>query len=102
MQVPAATAVTETPPVLAYGGAVPRQFGWIVAPGANGTSTPAGPAASICALSSGVSQSGLGCGSVVSVPPVLSDAAAGASPVPQTSVSAATTKSSLRTSILLL
>src|SRR5438067_248984 len=76
MQVPAATALTETPSVPAYGGAVPRQFGWIVVPLANETSTPLVPAATIFASSSLVSHAGRGCGSVLSVPSALAPAAA--------------------------
>ena len=51
MQVPADTALTETPSVPAYGGAVPRQFTSSASSGASGTSTPFGPAATICASS---------------------------------------------------
>src|SRR4051794_38115181 len=64
MQVPAETALMETPSVPAYGGDAPMQFGWSVAAG---TSTPRGPALTICALSSGVSQLGLGRSSVLGV-----------------------------------
>jgi len=63
MQVPALTAVVETPSVSTYGGAVPRQSGFTVASG-RAISTPFGPAATICASSSSVSQAGFGRSSV--------------------------------------
>src|ERR687886_749991 len=67
MQVPALTAVTETPVGLTYGGAVPRQSGLTVASGpasGSGISSPCGPAATIFAWRSSVSQVGRGRSSV--------------------------------------
>src|SRR3954454_20800182 len=78
MHVPAETAVAETPSVPACGGAVPRQFGSIAAllllpePLSRRTSTPFDPAARILASRSGVSQPGLGCGSVMTSPELVS------------------------------
>src|SRR5256714_15233845 len=95
MQVPALTAVTETPDGLAYGGAVPRQSGLTVASGpasGSGISSPCGPAATIFAWSSSVSHEGRGRSSVRA-------SSARATPAPTTSNAAATrpaTVSSLR------
>src|SRR2546423_7812616 len=86
MQVPALTAVTETPDGLAYGGAVPRQSGLTVASGwasGSGISSPCGPAATIFAWSSSVSQVGRGRSSVRTP-------SARATPAPTTSSIAAT------------
>src|SRR3954453_5359432 len=94
MHVPAETAVAETPSVPACGGAVPRQFGSIAAPLlpppppplSKRTSTPFDPAARILASRAGVSQFGLGGGSVVPAPePVSATAAPG--PAPRTNAS---------------
>src|SRR5256885_8358913 len=81
MHVPAETAVAETPSVPTCGGAVPRQLGWIVVPLSKRTSTPFDPAARIFASRSEVSQLGLGCGSVLTSPELVSATAAlGAAP----------------------
>src|SRR3954470_19519734 len=87
MHVPAETAVAETPSVPACGGAGPRQLGSIavlLAPPvrvSKRTSTPFDPAARIFASRSGVSQPGLGCGSVVTPPELVAGTAAlGAAP----------------------
>src|SRR5207244_13624142 len=90
MQVPAATAVTETPEVPTNGGAYPRQLtsGTLVGfPSA--TSTPFVPLATIFASSTGVSHDGFGSGSVVAVsaaaPSAPTSASAAASPTSLTS-----------------
>src|SRR3954466_5359644 len=92
MHVPAETAVAETPSVPACGGAVPRQFGSIVVPLllpeplSKRTSTPFDPAARILASRSGVSQAGLGCGSVLTSPELVA-ATAALGPAPRTAAS---------------
>src|SRR3954452_19844889 len=93
MHVPAETAVAETPSVPACGGAVPRQFGSMVGPLlppppplSKRTSTPFDPAARILASRSGVSHVGLGCGSVVTSPELVS-ATAAPGPAPRTHAS---------------
>src|SRR3954468_4570523 len=94
MHVPADTAVAETPSVPACGGAVPRQFGSIAAlllpppppPLSKRTSTPFDPAAMILASRSGVSQAGLGCGSVLTSPELVA-ATAALGPAPRTNAS---------------
>src|SRR3954454_16589929 len=102
MHVPAETAVAETPSVPACGGAVPRQLGSIAvllappAPFSKRTSTPFDPAARIFASRSGVSQPGLGCGSVTTSPELVA-ATAVPGPAPRTNASSrpATTNSFL-------
>src|SRR4051794_24905968 len=106
MHVPADTAVAETPSVPACGGAVPRQFGSIAAlllpppppPLSKRTSTPFDPAARILASRSCVSQPGLGCGSVMT-PPELVSATAAPGPAPRTNTS---TRPAPTTSFLML
>src|ERR687886_2204921 len=86
MQVPALTAVMERPDVPTNGGAVPRQSGLTVASGpasGSGISSPCGPAATIFAWSSSVSQVGRGRSSVRA-------SSARATPAPTTSSAAAT------------
>src|SRR5436305_5176809 len=86
MHVPAETDVAETPSVPACGGAVPRQFGSIVVALSKRTSTPFDPAARILASRAGVSQPGLGCGSVTASPELV-EATAAPGPAPRTNAS---------------
>src|SRR5918992_5456267 len=65
MHVPALTAVSDTPSVPAYGGAVPRQLSSVAfGRGPRSTSTPFVPEATIFASSSSVSHAGRGWSSV--------------------------------------
>src|SRR6266536_1911694 len=95
MHVPAETAFTDTPSVPTYGGDVPMQLGSSVAAG---TSMPRGPAATICASSCDVSQSGLGRSSVVGSldDPVSAFATAPASPASRNAATSPAAASNLR------
>src|SRR3954453_2204323 len=97
MHARAETAGADTPSAPAYGGAVPRQFGSIAVllppapappppPLSKRTSTPFDPAARILASRSCVSQPGLGCGSVMTSPELVS-ATAAPGPAPRTNAS---------------